>query len=819
MSVIKCLLQKAESGLVSKKTADKIVGEIEDLKKRSAAGSDVGKEIEAAQNAFDIITNRLAQKARQTAIHADLVKRGAERFREGIPVQDVLKSFSFTDEANAYRHGFLGNAAQERVNHYQRIFTSMAVDVLDKLNPTKMGILRDPEKKLEIYKDLFASLRGTGARSADPEVRSIVDGISKLTTAGGEAFERAGGNITLRKDYMLGRSVIADKVAKTDINEYVRDSMKAFDLDLVRKSTDGIISTPEQLEYALRKDYNAIVSGGISDLSEFAPAGIKSVINSRNHHRIFHFKDAESMAEWSAKYGSDSLYQNVVDYAERIGKDVGVLETYGPKPEAFIRSMLREAAAKDPVAASKYKDAIYRQFRYVTGQWDRQLDPTLNKWLATYRSINVANKLGSTVIDAAVMDAVGLNAVAKNMRGLPVLKNIYENFKTLLTPGLDVDKKEWARLGWLNESFLNDALYHLKASEAEGGHKLAADLAQGVMKYTGLTRITNTTKGVNVKHLGETLANQSWDEYHPRFQRWLEANGVTKDLLNNIREAGTETVEDWGVKVLSPAKLYEQGKTEEAAKIGVLFNRVQEIVSPTSSPELRAWFSDFERGSKMKQFLAGSSKTFTGYIGSFYNNHLRVLAALPGYGEKAKYTAATATALISSALVANWMRDIANGKDPVFNDEAVYKAISRSNIIPILGDFVLNSGGRYGSGGLMDQVGGVFASDVTTAGKAIGAFASGKTSQGMAQTQRLLENLIPGKNAWFAGLALKRTMLDQLKYLYDPAADKKFKNQASKATRDGQPFWWAPGQLAPTKAPNVENILEPTPVKPTKKGK
>lgn len=808
MSVIRCLMQKAEAGLVSKKTAEKIAGEIGDLKNKALAGSDVGKELEAAQQAFDIITNRLEQKAKQTAIHADLIKQGAERFKKGAPVDAVLKSFSFTDEANGYRYGFLGDTAQERVNHYQRIFTSMAVDVLDQLDPKRVGAMRDPAKQLEIKKDLFALLRGQGTRSADPVIREVTDGIAKLTTAGAQAFERAGGNITQRKDFMLGRSVIADKVLRADMATYVQDSLKAFDLDLVSKATDGLIKTPDDLARALQKDYQAIVSGGIADLSEFAPKGIKSIVNSRNHHRIFHFKDAESMQAWNAKYGADSLYQNVVDYADRIGKDVGILETYGPKPEAFIRSMLKEAAITDPIAANKSKDAVYRHFRAVTGQWDRSLDPTMSKWLATYRSMNVANKLGSTVIDAAVMDAVGLNAVVKSMRGLPVLKTIYDNFKTLLTPGLNVDKKEWARLGWLNESFINEALYHLRASEAEGGHKLAANLAEGVMKYTGLTRITNTTKGVNVKHLGETLASQDLDKMPKAFKNWMAANGVDDNLIKLARQVGTETVDQWGINVISPAKMYEAGYTQEAAKIGALFNRVQEIVSPTSAPELKAWFSDFERGSAIKQFLAGSSKTFTGYVGSFYNNHLRVLAALPGYGDKAKWTAATFTSLTASGLIATWMRDIVNGKDPKFDDETLLKAISRANVLPVVGDYLLSSGSRYGTGGLMDQVGGVFMSDVSKAGKAVSSFINDKPKQGAQQTQQLLENLIPGKNAWFAGLALKRTILDQVRYLYDPEAEKYYKKKAARAEKEGQPFWWAPGQTAPTRAPNLDNITQ-----------
>ena len=119
----------------------------------------------------------------------------------------------------------------------------------------------------------------------------------------------------------------------------------------------------------------------------------------------------------------------------------------------------------------------------------------------------------------------------------------------------------------------------------------------------------------------------------------------------------------------------------------------------------------------------------------------------------------------------------------------------------------------------MDQVGGVFMSDVSKAGKAASKFLNGKPVQGAAETQRLLENLIPGKNAWFAGLALRRTILDQLRYLYDPEAEKYYRKKAASADREGQPFWWAPGQAAPTRAPNLSNVVEQPFSKPSKKGK
>jgi hypothetical protein len=76
--------------------------------------------------------------------------------------------------------------------------------------------------------------------------------------------------------------------------------------------------------------------------------------------------------------------------------------------------------------------------------------------------------------------------------------------------------------------------------------------------------------------------------------------------------------------------------------------------------------------------------------------------------------------------------------------------------------------------------------------------------------QRLLENLIPGKNAWFAGLAIRRTILDQIRMLYDPKAEKNMRRATTRARNKGTPYWWEPGKVAPSKAPSLEGLTNPS---------
>lgn len=810
--VIDCLLKKASDGLVSKRTAEKIAGVIDDYKTQMAAGNDVTKELAAAQRAFDVIENRLKQKVRQQEIHLDLVTKGADRFKSNAPVNVVLQSFSYPSEANAYRYGYLGPNASETVLAQQRIFKGMAADIFEALSPRNVAKRGGASFEREVVEDLYAASRGIGKRSDDAAVRKITDDMMKLTTVGGEAFERAGGNITLRKDYFLGRNPNTEKIIRAGKDNYVRDSVMAYDLERVKEATAGIVRTLDDLKAAVSKDYDSIVSGGIANLSEYAPPGMKSVVNSRNHHRIFSFKDAESDMMWHEKYGNGNLYEKVNAYTSNIGRDIGILQTYGPKPEAFVRSLLREAATIDPQKAAKLKDVTYRHFRGVTGQWDKSLDPTISRYLNNYRASQSASLLGSTVIDAMTGDLT-LGVVAKGLRGLPAMRAQLRILKRLFTKDINKDLKNWAKQGWYTDGFIDDGLALLKQSEAEGADKFFDAAARLTMKYTGLNRVTNATKGENVRMLGELLAEINPKTMNKSLRQWLATQGIDDNLLGLAQKFGKDKVDDWGVDVVSPVKLFEAGYEKEAAQLGAVFNKMTELVSPTTSARLRGYWASLERGSALAQLGVGSLKGFTGYPGSFWENHIKSILNQPGIANKAKWAAAYALPLTMAGIVSTWIRDLINGKDPKLDTETVARGMMRANILLMLGDPLL---GNDGMGSSFDRLVGPLGGNLDLATKA-GSFAiKGEGKKAAAQLQSSLERFVPGRNAWFANLILNRYVFDQIKRLYDEDAQKKFNQRASRAESRGSPFWWEPGETSPNRMPNLQNLLDQPFIRPEK---
>ena len=126
------------------------------------------------------------------------------------------------------------------------------------MNVAKRG---GKEFEKQVLEDLYAASRGIGNRNVDKTIQKISDDMINLSTLGGEIFEKFGGNITLRKDYFLGRDPNVQKIIKAGKDEYIRYSVLAYDLDRIRGATDGVIKTVDDLKAAAGHDYDALASG------------------------------------------------------------------------------------------------------------------------------------------------------------------------------------------------------------------------------------------------------------------------------------------------------------------------------------------------------------------------------------------------------------------------------------------------------------------------------------------------------------------------------------------------------------------------------
>ena len=808
-SYIKCLLAKSELGIVTKKSVEKIKSMLEEV---GAAKLDKNQK-ELAEYALQSLEERLVIKAENAVRHANLVNEGAKRLSL-IKTQDdvlpVLSSFGMFDEAHNIKYGFMGKSANTAVEINRNFWLAKLDDAFEALKDDQKFMFFDPKTQNQIIASIFDQTRGTSFKGhTNAEADAIAKMIVETTMQGAKAAREAGQFVSTRVDHSIGRHPVRDKIIAAGKQSYIEDSIAATDMKLVSEATGGYIADEKTLAKYFDHEWDNINSGGVIDMPDFIPKGAKSVVNTRNHSRIIHFKDADSYIDWHSKYGTPTLLEQLSNYASTLGKDIGILETYGPQPQAFIRSMFRIAGEKGFTVDKPMQDTIFRHFMATSGQWDRALSPSIERSLNTFRALSSASMLGSTTI-AAIVDSTALPAVANSMRGLPILRTMARNLKTFVSPGaVKADIRTLQKIGVLNEYFLNETAGQLKALDIDVGSKFAIKAASTVHKISLLTRLTNATKTTAVMELAMDLAETPFVNLGKDLQTWLGKFGIDQQVLEVMQKHGLESVgRKSDVMVLSPFKLREAGFKEEATKLGTLLTQRQEIASPTTSAKMNAYWSQLARNGKGSQIFVGSAKTFTGYMASFYNNILRPLYTSTTPLSKVTRTAKLLTALGIGGSVVTMLNDLKNGKSPTLDARTVLRGFGQTLAIPVIADYLLNDSQIYGQSPFARTQGVA----ISAAGDLLGAAKSlvyGEPVDAAKKAVKLATQFIPGQSLWWASLVLKRELFDQLRYLYDPKADQYFNRQIRQAQKDNTPFWWKPGKTEPDELPNLDNIFNP----------
>ena len=171
------------------------------------------------------------------------------------------------------------------------------------------------------------------------------------------------------------------------------------------------------------------------------------------------------------------------------------------------------------------------------------------------------------------------------------------------------------------------------------------------------------------------------------------------------------------------------------------------------------------------------------------------------------------------AAMAIQLGEISKGKDPRPMDSAEFwgAAMLKGGGLAIWGDFLTSETNSFG-GGLAETAAGPvigFAGDMIglTAGNlfdASGDLLSGeKLETGFThEFMTNVERYTPGSSAWYAGIFYERLVIDQLQQLADPDAASRFRRKMRRAEREtGQGFYWKRGDVAPSRAPELERAF------------
>lgn len=674
--------------------------------------------------------------------------------------------------------------------------------------------------------DVVRELHGESTGNARAKV--FADAVRDTFESLRQRFNAAGGNIGKLEDYGLPHRHDALKVRRAGFDQWLADIEPKLDMDRMVDAQSGAPITGEDLPDVLKSVFETIRTNGLTgDASSAFRGNGAGIANRGSEHRFLHFKSADDWLTYDAKYGTGDPFAVIMGHVRGMSEDIATLERLGPTPDATLRLLLdtvdhsEAQSMKDVVGSvvgiSADRDTIEHMWKYMKGEFST---PVVQEGMWQRPSYYVAQGLGgmrslltSTMLGSAPLSAISdLNTqrMVRGFTGVPRFKAL-TSMLLQLNPASAAHRKLAIRLGLgmrdASHAMLGAHRY-FSESNAAGWTSVVAD---DVLRVSGLNKMTEAgQRGYGIDLLGELGDHRSgaFDALTPELQRTLQSYGLDAEAWDVIRKAEPERM--GGAEWVNARNIPDQRISDRVQDmvLGYTSRAVQE--SSISSRALLTW----GRPGSLTGEVGRTMTQFRGFSVALLMTQAPIMARL-GLYRGALYGANFFVGMTLSGALAIQLRQIAQGKDPRPMDSAEFweDAAVQGGGVGIYGDLI----GSFVSdriGSVAGFVGGPlvsFADDlhqaVNTARPKKGADGNMRDGNPGGAVTRMVKRYTPGGNLWYARLAYERLIIDSLGQEIDPHYDLSRARIAAANAQNHQGTWWAPGETAPGRAPDLENAL------------
>ena len=650
----------------------------------------------------------------------------------------------------------------------------------------------------------------------------------EMSDAAGEVFEflrlrfnAAGGRIGKLENFGLPTVHKSDAIRSATMEEW-----KAFIRPRLapEKMTDNLTGgrmTDEALELALTDIYYKTSTDGLSALKPGQVTRNRSLANRRADHRFLVFKDADAWMEYQTRFGEPDYLSTIYGHIDSMARDIAILEILGPRPTttlAALQTRIRQDGAKlggknvdKADSDAKFLDTLYS---HVTGAHNSPVNKGMAATFVGLRQVLQSAQLGSAAL-GAVTD-INFGRMAARMSGLSQTRQISEVIKMVTA---DADRKKLAiRLGLIAEHYSTIASAQARYVGDISGPEISQRLADIVMRVSGLSPWTQAgTWAFGMNFLGE-LADQAgkrFDQLDPKLQEVLQRNRIGADRWEIVRS--TKPLEHEGAKFLRPEDInlredLPPGVAEElTTSLLEMIARETERAVPTSSLTGKAMFGGAAAPGTVAGEVSRSMLMYKSFGISVLHNQM--VSRLELQQGKAAYFADFLITTTLMGALAYQLKQVVAGRDPQQMDTPEFwsAAFLQGGGLGIFGDFFFSDQNRFG-GSLGETLAGPVVSAMSDfLGLTVGnlqQLAQGETANFGGEFVKALKRYTPGSSLWYLRLALERQLWDRMGEWADPKARQKQRQYRRRVQRErGQKFWWAPGERAPKRAPDVAAAL------------
>lgn len=807
-----CLQRAVATGRISDRVAGRIAGRVSDL---LAKGLPDGQ---AMARAARELAAETAETQRQTALR-------------------ILKAAETEAAARSHPSGMrwgvmallardlTGKATYTNVEQRARAIRGLAhaglVDVLDRFRTTWLGFRQDQAGIEGFVRALY------GEAVPDQTLPALARAWTDTTDRVLDRYIAAGGSkATRRQDWRMPQVWEPAKLRAEGREAFLRwmEDQHAAGRLRVRDFDTGQEVSPLRRAEIFSQTYERVASGGLSDLTPGAAGGGGALANRRAETRAFEWTSADAYLGFNERFGAGNrnLFDLLNGHIDGMARDTAMLEVLGPNPEwtvRYLRDLAMQAAA-NPQAAADAAWRIDSLWHWVSGTANTPVHEAGATFMREARAFITAARLGGAVL-SAVSDFATMRQV-QAWNGLPAV-GWMSDYLRLLNPAAAEDRRTAVRAGLLAEAWAQRAAGAMRNQADIVGTGIGSRVADTVLRASGLNAHTQAARwAIGMETLG-VLADQAGrqiDELPPFLRAALGRYGIGAAEWDILRARGV--VQMGGSTFLSPEMVTRSAPAGAERAHLEAATRLLEFV------QTEGRFAVPEHGALERSYMLGQTRPGT-WTGEFLRSamqfktfpvtimmmHLGRALNQEG-GNRATYLASFAIGTTLMGALALQLKATAAGRDPRdMTDHRFWgAAFAQGGGAGIVGDFLFTAVNRADQSFYMNMVGGPaggLVDDVARiAGLNVTALMDGERERAIgADLSRFLRNNAPGTTLWYTRLAMDRLIWDRLQWWADPDAGRRFRAQERRAMRDtGQEFWWAPGEDAPRRGPDVGAMME-----------
>lgn len=657
---------------------------------------------------------------------------------------------------------------------------------------------------------------GTGNQLAQKGAQAWL----KITEDLRQRFNAAGGDVG-RLDYgYLPQAHDQMRVRAKGQDQWANAVLPLLDRSRYIDDAGARLSDAEVLDI-LRGSWDTIQSDGANKRAPGQTSGTGARANRGSESREIHFKDGQAYLQYLHEFGAGSMYDAMVGHIAGLSRDIGLVERYGPNPEAQMRLQFDLADRADGGASGfvgQVKDNLIgakAQWSVLSGASGRAEYASVAQVFGHVRNIETFGKLQGAVL--ASLTDLGSYFVTTGFNKL----NYWDAFKNI-GASTTHDVKDFMNMhGMIAESMLSD----LNRWTGENlSQNWSGRVANSTMRLSLMNFWTDTLRRAfsltMMQGIGRLRATP-WAKL-TEYDRWrMESKGLTDADWQLLQAA--QPVQFRGAEFVTPDAIYATGDPRAAEVVAKYLGMITDeseaaILNPDLTTRALTSGGGRQRGTVGGE-LARSVAQFKSFPIAMISRHWRRMLQTPQgldgaplTANRLAYGAAMMVSLTALGAVAFQTKQVVSGKDPVDMTTPKFwsRAVAQGGGLGFVGDILLSD--TTDDRGQLDSLGRIafgpsFGSAAELYELTKGNFDEwnvGKDTHAGAEALRFARGHLPLVNLWYAKAALDHMGLFALQENLSPGYLGRIRGKARKDWR--QEYWWDPAEATPDRAPSFEAI-------------